>query len=148
MARRRATPSMAGGDPRLPGFQGRPVKEMTGKFHVGANVLEQKMKLDPNPHDSGDEVCHIVRSIVGGVDHKPTVLAAGVPFIRTENYVVQEIVEVDYEDVKAYLDASREQLEAARREAEKEDLAGGQGVQQSTDDVDPGEASDGSGDDA
>ena len=128
---RKPRAKMQGGDPRLPGFQGRPVKSMTGKFKIGSNVLDQKMQLDPNPHDSGDEVFHIFRSIVGSVDHNPTVLAAGVPFIREEHYVVQEVVEVDGEDVQAYLDQSRQALEDARLEAEQIDLAGGQGKQQS-----------------
>lgn len=119
---------------RLPMFQSRPVQEMQGKFKFPGSVLDQKMKLDPNPHDSGEECYFIIRCMVEAVDHKPTVLAAGVPFRRIEHFVVQEAVEVEGEDVKAYLDQSRIALEVAEREAHKEDLAGGQGSQQDFDD--------------
>lgn len=121
------------GDPRLPKFQGRPVKEMKIALRKAGDGLSEALKIAPTPHDSGDETFFIVRCVVGSIDHNPTALLANAPFIRVEDHVVQEMVEVDGDDVAAYLDQSREALAAARAEAdealESERLAGGQGVQ-------------------
>ncbi len=115
---------------KLPKFQGRPVIEMKVAFRKAGDGLSAQLSVDPVPHEAGDTVFHIVRSVVGPINHRPRTLTAAAPFTRIEDYIVQEVVEVDGDDVGAYLDTAREQLETARQEAEQVELAGGQGKQQ------------------
>lgn len=110
---------------KLPKFQGRDVNEMTGAFRKAGDGLSDKMQFDPTPHEAGDEVFHILRSIVGGINHKPTALLINAPFVRVEDYVVQEAVEVDGEDIKAYLEQAKAAINAAK---EAEAIERGDGV--------------------
>lgn len=133
MARPRSVAAVEKGDPRLPKFQGRPVKSMKIAIRKAGDGLSEALSIEPNPHNSGDETFFIIRCIVGPIDHNPTALLANAPFIRVEDHIAQEMVEVDGDDVKAYLDQSREAIAAAKAEAEEalesEKLAGGQGIQ-------------------
>ncbi|HEX7277892.1 MAG TPA: hypothetical protein VF244_11000 [Acidimicrobiales bacterium] len=122
---------------------------MNGAFRKAGDGLSDKMKFDPQLHEPGDEVFHIMRSIVGPHTFTPVALLPSSPFDVTENYVVQEAVEVDGEDIRAYMTTAKQAIEAAKaQQAEEEALANGTGIPQTLDTDGPVGGGDNSGTDA
>lgn len=104
---------------------------MTGAFRKAGDGLSDKMKFDPTIHEPGDEVFHILRSVVGPHTYNPVALLPDAPFDLIENYIVQEAVEVDGEDIEAYMTQAKQAITAAK---EAEALAKGDGVVRSLED--------------